>query len=142
VIAFVCATCPPRYNEYIQTVGMLPLMALLVVCCSHGSSGVVTLLGASPFYELGNVSYITYIVQAPLWHFYFVLSDALAGYSPAAKQVAAWQFLLFVPILIGASFVISRYVEKPAQRLLVQFRTPARRAPGVQEAVPEFATTT
>ncbi|HEV2275803.1 MAG TPA: acyltransferase, partial [Acidobacteriaceae bacterium] len=67
-LVLICLFVSPRYEDVIVTTGLLPLLALVILCCSHESARVVALLGSSPLYELGEVSYITYILQSPLWH--------------------------------------------------------------------------
>jgi peptidoglycan/LPS O-acetylase OafA/YrhL len=114
-LILICALCPLRYGEFVVTTGLLPLLALLILACSHQSSGIVKILGMSPLHELGEVSYVTYIIQAPMWHFVAPLTNRLAGYRLLSQQVSAWQFLVFLPILLWTSFFISRYFEKPTR---------------------------
>jgi peptidoglycan/LPS O-acetylase OafA/YrhL len=119
-IILVCVLTPPSYRVFIVTTGMLPLLALLVVCCSHESSRVVRMIGSSQLYKLGSVSYVIYIIQSPIWHFFTAATNKLAGHSSLSGQVAAWQFVVFLPILIIASFLVSRYVEGPARTWIMQ----------------------
>jgi peptidoglycan/LPS O-acetylase OafA/YrhL len=119
-IILICVLTPPSYRAFIVTTGMLPLLALLVVCCSHESSHVVRMIGSSQLYKLGSVSYVIYIIQSPVWHFFTAATNKLAGHSSLSGKVAAWQFVVFLPILIIASFLVSRYVEGPARTWIMQ----------------------
>lgn len=116
----VCALCGPGYDEIIVTTGLLPLLTVVIISCSHKSSIVVRILGMPLLYELGGVSYITYIIEAPLWHYFTVTTNGLAGYPLMRQQVSVWQFLLFLPFLLWASFIISRYLERPARTWITQ----------------------
>lgn len=119
-IILICALSQGRYREFVITTGLLPLLALLIVCCCHESSRIVKLIGSSPIYELGTVSYVTYIIQAPVWHLVTVATERLVGYNLISRQVATWQFPVFLPILLGASFFVSRYVERPARTWIMR----------------------
>ncbi len=118
-IIAICVITPPSYRGFVITTGLLPLLALLIVCCSHESSRVVNTIGSSPVYELGSVSYVIYIIQAPIWHLVSVATNKLAGRS-LSDQVAAWRFIAFLPLLIIVSFLVSRYVEGPARTWITQ----------------------
>jgi peptidoglycan/LPS O-acetylase OafA/YrhL len=119
-IIFVCALCPPHYGEFIVTTGLVPLVALLIVCCSHESSAFVKLIGSRPLYRLGQVSYVIYIIQAPLWHYLAAATNKIARQSVTSEHVAAWQFVVFLPILLFTSYLISRYLETPIRTWMVQ----------------------
>ena len=119
-IVMICVLTPPNYSGLIVTTGLLPLLALLIICCSHESSRMVNMIGSSPLYELGSVSYVIYIIQSPIWHFFIAATNKLAGHSSISGQVAAWQFIVFLPILITASFLVSRYIEGPARTWIMQ----------------------
>jgi peptidoglycan/LPS O-acetylase OafA/YrhL len=119
-IILICVFAPAGYRGFITTTGLLPLLALLIICCSHESSGVVRWIGASPIYELGSVSYVIYIIQSPVWHYFVAVTNKLAGHNAISGQVAPWQFFAFLPVLIAASFMVSRYIETPARGWIMQ----------------------
>jgi peptidoglycan/LPS O-acetylase OafA/YrhL len=118
-IVLTCMMAPERYGGLVTTTGALPLVAVLILSCSHGSCRLVRCIGSSPFYELGEVSYITYILQVPLWHYVSRVTNQLTYLSAGFKQGTTSQFVLFFAVLICVSFVISRYVEKPARKWLL-----------------------
>jgi peptidoglycan/LPS O-acetylase OafA/YrhL len=126
-ILVACMMAPGKWGVFVITTGTLPLVAVLILACSHGSCRLVRYIGSSPFYELGEVSYITYILQSPLWHYVGRISSRLAYRNASFRQGTTPQFVLFFSILIGASFLVSRYVEKPARRWLVEKFTGPRR---------------
>jgi peptidoglycan/LPS O-acetylase OafA/YrhL len=66
------------------------------------------------------VSYITYIIQAPLWHSFAAAINGLSGHSLMTTKMAGWQFLLFLLILLGASFLVSSYIERPARAWILR----------------------
>jgi peptidoglycan/LPS O-acetylase OafA/YrhL len=143
-IILICVVTPPSYRGFIVTTGMLPLLALLIICCSHESSRVVNTIGSSLFYELGSVSYVIYIIQSPIWHFFTAATNKLAGHGSISGPVAAWQFIVFLPFLIMVSFLVSRYLEGPARRWIVQAWAgcgrPINRVPSADETYVEGVT--
>ncbi len=126
-IILACILTPPGYRGFVVTTGLLPLLALLIICCSHESSRVVHMIGSSPIYDLGAISYVIYIIQSPIWHFFIAVTNKLAGHSSISSQVAAWQFMVFLPILIMVSFLVSRYIEGPARAWIMQASAAYRR---------------
>lgn len=119
-IVLTCMMTPEQYGGFVITTGALPLVAVLILSCSHTSCRLVRYIGLSPFYELGEVSYITYILQVPLWHYVGGVTNHLEYLSAGFRQGTTSQFVLFFSILIGVSFLVSRYVERPARRWLLQ----------------------
>jgi peptidoglycan/LPS O-acetylase OafA/YrhL len=119
-IILICVITPPSYRGFIVTTGLLPILALLIICCSHESSRVVNMIGSSPIFELGSVSYVIYIIQSPIWHFVTLATNKLAGRSSISGQVAAWQFIVFLPVLILVSFLVNRCIEGPARTWIMQ----------------------
>lgn len=69
-------------------------------------------LGARPLIWLGEVSYATYLAHFPL----FILFKLLLIDDPA--RIAPPMLLLFLAVVLLASALLYRWVEKPAQRAL------------------------
>jgi peptidoglycan/LPS O-acetylase OafA/YrhL len=97
--------------------GISPLLVALVVSFTRTSGSVARFLGGSLCNQLGRISYIIYIVQSPLWHYWQGLTDVLRGGS-SHLAVAAWQFFIFLPVLIFIAFGLEHAVELPARRWL------------------------
>jgi peptidoglycan/LPS O-acetylase OafA/YrhL len=145
VLVLLCACCPAHYWEIVVTTGLLPLFALLIIACSHQRSRFVNALGAPPLYRLGEVSYIMYIMQAPLWHYFAFGTNWITGRNQLSPQVSIWQFALFLPMLLWLSFMFSRHVDRGIRRWILQESDQlehqlSSRDDGPRELVPTRAT--
>jgi peptidoglycan/LPS O-acetylase OafA/YrhL len=121
-ILLICAFFPGNSKEVLINGGLVPFLALAILAYSHQSSWFSRIMGAAPLFRLGEVSYITYIMQAPLWHYFHFATNGLAHRSPTAKEASAWQFWTFLPFLILASFALSIFVEKPVRAWILSGR--------------------
>jgi peptidoglycan/LPS O-acetylase OafA/YrhL len=119
VILFACVTCPRRYQELLITGGLAWPLATMVLAYSHPGAVLSRILGNRIFDALGRVSYVTYIIQAPLWHFFRVGSNTLLHRGAGSTNVTGWQFAVYLVFLICASFFIEAFVEEPCRRRLV-----------------------
>jgi peptidoglycan/LPS O-acetylase OafA/YrhL len=119
IIFFACVTCPRRYQELLITGGLAWPLATMVLACSHHGAMLSRMLGNRIFDALGRVSYVTYIIQAPLWHFFRVGSNSLLHRGAASTNVTTWQFAVYLALLVCASFFVESFVEEPCRRRLV-----------------------
>ncbi len=69
-------------------------------------------------FEAGAVSYITYILQAPVWHI-LRLAMSRTRSATSGDATADWQLGVYLALLLALSFVVQWTVERPAQRLLL-----------------------
>jgi peptidoglycan/LPS O-acetylase OafA/YrhL len=90
----------------------------MVVFCTYHSPWAEKILGNRLMDRLGKASYITYIVQAPLWHYFLACSNFL-GHRPLSQSSATMtQFLLFGLLLVLASLVLDAFVDEPVRTWL------------------------
>ena len=120
-ILFACAVCPRRYQEVLITGGLAWLLAIMVLAYSHGGAVLSLMLGSRILNALGRVSYITYIIQAPLWHFYKVGSGKLLHRSPWSVSVPGWQFAVYLILLVSSSFFVEAFIEEPCRKKLTAY---------------------
>jgi peptidoglycan/LPS O-acetylase OafA/YrhL len=59
-----------------------------------------------------------------LWHMFRAVTDKLR-HVHGQSTVKDWQFLLYLPLLLGFAFAVQRLVEKPAQQWLLSRRRQA-----------------
>jgi peptidoglycan/LPS O-acetylase OafA/YrhL len=89
--------CPPAGN--LRTGGVAP-----APWChqffSRTSGGLARVIGGEIFNTLGKASYVLYIIQAPVWHFWQILIGFLTRTPSPSTLFPAWQFWLFVPVLV------------------------------------------
>lgn len=83
---------------------------LLALALTSGLRG--NLLDSAPLHWLGTISYATYLSHALMWK---VFKLALVS---DVRDVPPWQIALFVAIVLAASDLLYRLVERPAQRWL------------------------
>jgi peptidoglycan/LPS O-acetylase OafA/YrhL len=109
----------PRASiEILISGGIAPLLAVLVVSFTRLSGWITATLGGAIFNKLGQASYIIYIIQAPLWHYWQALTNLVRRVPIQTPEAAKWQFLVFVPFLILASLAIQRFIEDPVRSWL------------------------
>ena len=68
VLLLLCGLLPSNIREVLISGGAAPLLAFVVLAFSHPNSLGSRFLGSNLLFEAGAVSYITYILQAPVWH--------------------------------------------------------------------------
>jgi peptidoglycan/LPS O-acetylase OafA/YrhL len=122
-ILFACAFCPLRYQELLITGGLAWPLAAMVLAYSHRCAALSRVLGNRIFDALGRVSYITYIIQAPLWHFFNVGSNKFLHRSSWSTSVTGWQFVAYLTLLVCSSFLVEAFVEQPCRTSLTRYFT-------------------
>jgi peptidoglycan/LPS O-acetylase OafA/YrhL len=104
---------PHGWSDLFVTAGIAPLLAAVIVSFTRTSGWITRMIGSHVLSKLGEVSYVVYILQAPLWHYWQPLTNSLRVAWPQSGGVPLWQFLAFVPFLILTSFAVQRFVELP-----------------------------
>ena len=125
--------CPPAWTEVFATGGVAPLLLGVIVFFSRTSGGLAKLIGGEIFNTLGKASYVLYIIQAPVWHYWQLLIGFLTRTPSPPSLYPALQFWLFVPVLVLMSLVVERLVENPVRRWLAPVQ---RQQPSVLAVVP------
>lgn len=114
----ICAVTPAKYDDLIVSVGLAPLLAVIILIYTNNNSWLARLFSCKPIYRLGEVSYITYILQSPLWHYFTaVVHGRPVGRSP--QGISPVYFIFFLILLLGVSFGVSSYIEKPLYRWIM-----------------------
>ena len=109
---------PESYREVLAFGGIVPLFGALIVFCTFRSRVMDKVLGNRMMVTLGKASYITYIVQAPLWH-YFQLSLNLINRRPLDVTTSSVRmFVLFVVMLLIASVWLDKFVDERIRGLI------------------------
>lgn len=109
-VAFTGALHDPR--ELLMQSGYLaPVLAMVLVGIACGARPFARLLASKPLVQLGTASYALYIIQEP-FHYYWTKIVKL----DLARPV--W-FLVFFVLLLTASVLAERLIEKPARSLLI-----------------------
>jgi peptidoglycan/LPS O-acetylase OafA/YrhL len=114
--------CPPRWTEIFATGGVAPLLFCVVVFFSRTSGALAKIIGAEIFNTLGKASYVLYIIQAPMWHYWQLFAGLLTRSRSPPVLFPAWEFWLFVPVLVLVSLTVERFVETPIRHWLSGIR--------------------
>jgi peptidoglycan/LPS O-acetylase OafA/YrhL len=122
VVVLVGLAWPGVYSEVLVVGGIAPLLLALVVCFTTTSGWLSKFLGGETFNTLGQASYIIYIIQSPVWHYWQGLTNRARGLPMETPAVNQWQFLLFLPVLIFVSLAVERFIEVPARGWLIRRR--------------------
>ncbi len=127
-VAAAVILLPPAYREvFAYGAGTLGLAAIVVLSTYPSRLGEA-LLGNPLIVRLGSASYITYIVQGPLWHYYKAITHDvrhLRWFSgPHAPLIF---FFIFVVALSAASLLLEAYVDEPLRAWLKKPRPTRRR---------------
>jgi peptidoglycan/LPS O-acetylase OafA/YrhL len=104
---------PHRWSDIFVTGGIAPLLVAVIVCFTRRSSLIARAVGGPFLSKLGEASYIVYILQAPLWHYWQPLTNYIRRVPLQTSIVPLWQFAAFVPILVLASIGVQRFIEAP-----------------------------
>jgi peptidoglycan/LPS O-acetylase OafA/YrhL len=120
-ILLACAICPIQYRQLLITGGLAGLLATLVLAYSHRGAMLSRMFGNPILDALGRVSYITYIIQAPLWHFFQIGSSRLLQRNSWNGSVAGWEFSIYLALLICSSFLVQAFIEEPCRIKLTEY---------------------
>ena len=117
-LLLLCGLLPSNNREILISGGAAPLLACIVLTFSHPKGFSSRFLGSNLLFEAGAVSYITYILQAPIWHILRFATGRTRS-AAAGSLTADWHLGLYLALLLALSFVVQQTVEQPAQRLLL-----------------------
>ena len=101
---------------------LMPLFGALIVGLARGRCALSRILSTRPLIKLGEGSYALYILQWPLWTW----AALLAG--PALVQTTGFAAAFLVG-MVAASLASYRWIEVPAQRLLLSAFAARKAAP-------------
>lgn len=109
---------PVSYREVLINGAATPLFGFAVALCTFHAPYTQRLLGNAVMDRMGKASYITYIVQAPLWHYFQALGNLV--YHRPLNQTAASipEYLSFTVVLIGASLLLDVFIDEPLRKYL------------------------
>lgn len=114
-LVLVAAVWPGSWSELFVTGGSAPILVAIVVFFSRISGWATKIVGGIVFDRLGQASYIIYILQSPVWHYWQAFTDRLRHVPMDAPLVQSWQFGLFIPFLIVLSLLVQDVYETPAR---------------------------
>jgi peptidoglycan/LPS O-acetylase OafA/YrhL len=117
---------PETADPLLNSILLVPLVALATLGLAAPRGALVSLLSAPVLVWLGNISYSVYILQSPLAKYVLYAPAMALGYGAATLPA----FLAFLAVLVAASAVTYRFVERPWQRRLRAWLAP-RPAPPV-----------
>jgi peptidoglycan/LPS O-acetylase OafA/YrhL len=100
----------------------VPLFAVTVLALADGTGPLARVLGSAPARALGDAAFALYALQEPLWLWARRLSGA-----PGAQASSAF-VLAYTAAAIAVALAVSRWLERPARRLL---RTARRRTAAI-----------
>lgn len=116
----LCAVANGAWRDCLIGGGAAPLIAVMILACSHPTAFITRIMGVGPLFELGAISYAVYIIQSPVWHYFQGVIGQLARHAgPAGSSIV---FLLYIPFLIGLAFALGRWVERPLQAIMASPR--------------------
>jgi peptidoglycan/LPS O-acetylase OafA/YrhL len=117
-IVGIALVWPSSYREVLIAGGLILPLGCLVVLCTQPSKTMQAALGNSVMVRFGKASYITYIMQAPLWHYFQVASNLIARRPLTENSNGVVHFLVFLAILLTSSLLLDRFVDEPIRELL------------------------
>jgi peptidoglycan/LPS O-acetylase OafA/YrhL len=117
-VVFSALFWPAEFREVFINGGAILLFAGAIVLCSFRTVLVGRLLGNPLMDRLGKASYITYIVQSPLWHYFHAAVNGVRHRPLSDASTGMAEFLLFVVFLLLASLFLDTCVDEPIRRRL------------------------
>jgi len=109
---------PQKWADVFVTGGIAPLLVAVIIFFTRRPGGITKTIGGPLLSKLGEASYVLYILQAPLWHYWQEITNSLRGVPVQANPVALWQFAAFVPLLLLTSLAVQRHIETPLRSWL------------------------
>ncbi len=133
-LILVAFSWPHRWNDVFVTGGIAPLFLVLIVFFTRASGWIARAIGGRVLGKLGEASYIVYILQAPLWHYWQLLTNFLRRVPAQTNTVPPWQFVAFVPFLVLTSLAVQRSIEIPIRTSLVNWKHGNSASPALSPA--------
>ena len=116
--------CPVQYREIFINGGPAILFGFIVLLCTYRSPWAEKLFGNPAMDRMGRASYITYIVQAPLWHYFMAFSNLFTRHPLSDSRATMAQFLVFAVVLVGISLCLDLFVDEPVRNWFNRKRKP------------------
>ena len=125
---------PHQWADVFVTGGIAPLLVAVIIFFTRRTGWIAKTVGGPLLSKLGEASYVLYILQAPLWHYWQETTNPLRGVPGQANTVALWQFAAFVPLLVLASLAVQRHIEIPVRTWLGDWK---KRRRAIESRVPQ-----
>jgi peptidoglycan/LPS O-acetylase OafA/YrhL len=123
-VALLAVFWPVQYREVFINGGAAILFGLIVLLCTYRSPWAEKVLGNRAMDRLGKASYITYIIQAPLWHYFLAFCNLLTRRTLSDSTATMAQFLIFGVVLVGVSLCLDLFVDEPVRNWFNRRRKP------------------
>ena len=117
-ILLAAALWPAQLREVFINGGAVVLFAAAVVLCTYRTVFMGKVLGNAVMDRLGKASYITYIVQAPLWHYFHAAINRSQHRGLADVRTNLPEFAAFVVFLLLCSVFLDAVVDEPIRKRL------------------------
>lgn len=101
------------FRSWLTISGASPFVAVMLFAMSSGRGVLGRALALRPMVLLGEISFSLYLVHQLVSRVWLLRKDFAAEYSDLARYLAYWAFVLLL------SYLLWRFVEKPAQLLLM-----------------------
>jgi peptidoglycan/LPS O-acetylase OafA/YrhL len=121
-IVLAAALWPAQLREVFINGGAVVLFASAVVLCTYRTVFMGKILGNPLMDRLGKASYITYIVQAPLWHYFHAVFNRAQHRALTDSRTTLTEFLAFVVFLLLASLFLDAFVDEPIRKRINSMR--------------------
>lgn len=109
---------PANFREVFINGGAVLLFAAAIVLCSYRTVFMGKILGNSLMDRLGKASYITYIIQSPLWHYFHAAVNRAQNRPLSDSRTNMAEFFAFVVFLLLTSLLLDTFVDEPIRRRL------------------------
>ena len=119
-LILLCGLAPPDgMAQFIVYGGSAPLLTLIILAFTHPTAISSRIMSTPLLAEAGAVSYVTYILQAPLWHGFIAITNHFR-HVPVEHSTAYWQLGAYLSLLLAVSFAVRDVIERPAQRWVIR----------------------
>jgi peptidoglycan/LPS O-acetylase OafA/YrhL len=139
-VIVIAAVWPRTWIEVFVAGGIAPLFAAVIVFFTRDVNRLTHIIAGNTLNRLGQASYAMYIIQAPIWHYWQATTNLMRQSPAQTNTVAAWQFVVFVPVLVFISLAVERLVEIPGRRWLSRIPKASMSLAAVQAAKARVAT--
>jgi peptidoglycan/LPS O-acetylase OafA/YrhL len=130
----IALSWPHQWSEVFVTGGIAPLLIAVIVFSTRTTGWITRMIGGPLLGKLGEASYVVYILQAPLWHYWQPLTNYLRHAPVQTNIVPLWRFVGFVPFLVLISLAVQRFVEVPTRAWLKDWKKRSFETQGQQPA--------
>jgi len=121
---------PAEFREVFINGGAILLFAAAIVLCSFRTLLVGRILGNPLMDRLGKASYITYMIQSPLWHYFQAAVNGVRHRPLSDTSTSMAEFSMFLVFLLIASLFLDACVDEPLRATLNRWGKKPRLRPG------------